>query len=184
MNKIGLFLTVNKFSNYFESRTYTEVSENLDELKDKLIKILVDNFKQINIDFPDNLVDFEYHWFKQQYVKANSFTYKVFSDNKWNEPWDLDELYDDVLLKLEEYEIANVPDFSQMYGEPDPDVDIPDNFTIENNEQTHELEIKLKEIISNAQNSSGKSDEVKDCPCEKCQEGYKYQQVKKELEEK
>ena len=110
------------------------------------------------------------------------FRYKIFSNDIWSEPWDYDDLYDEILVKLEEYEIANVPDFSKMYGEPDPDVDADDNFTIENNEQTHEFETKLKEIICQAQNAKIKEDEVKDCPCAQCQEGYQLQQLKKQLE--
>jgi hypothetical protein len=183
MSKIGLIITINKFTTYFESNSYTTLHEDINDTRTKLVQTLFENFKYINIDFPNNLVDFEYLWFKQQYVNVNSFTYKVFSDNRWSEPWDCDDIYDDVLVKLEEYEIKNAPDFSKMYGEPDPDVDADDKFNIENNEQTHEFESKLKEIINQAQSIKVKEDEVKDCPCEKCQEGYNYQKLKKELEQ-
>lgn len=182
MEKTALVITINKFTSYFESNNYYTLHDSESDAKKHLEQVLVDNFKHLNIDFPDNLVDFEYQWFKQQYVKANSFSYKLFFSGKWSEPWDYDDIYDDVLVKLEEYEMANAPDFATMYGEPDPDVEASDNFTIENNEQTHEFETKLKEIISQAQNSKIKDDEVKDCPCERCQEGYAYQQMKKELE--
>jgi hypothetical protein len=182
MSNIGLIITINRFSTYFESNTYTSEFDNIDEAKIKLVNVLVENFKYINIDFPNNLVDFEYLWFKEQYVKANSFTYKIFANNKWSEPWDYDEIYDDVLVKLEEYEISNAPDFTKMYGEPNPDEDTGDNFNIENTEHVHEFETKLKEIISQAQSVKIKEDEIRDCQCEKCQEGYKTQQMKKELE--
>jgi len=182
MSNFGLIITINRYTNYFESANYHTTHDSVENAKNKLIQTLVDNFKHINIDFPNNLVDFEYHWFKQQYVKANAFTYKIFSNNNWTEPWDCDEIYDEVLSQLEEYEISNPPDFSKMYGEPDPDAEADDNFTVENNEQTHEFETKLKEIISQAQNVTIKDDEVKECPCEKCKEGYAYQQMKKELE--
>lgn len=103
-------------------------------------------------------------------------------NNKWSEPWDYDDIYDDVLVKLEEYEISNAPNFAKMYGEPDPDVDADDNFNIENTEHVHEFETKLKEIISQAQSVKIREDEIRDCHCEKCQEGYQAQQMKKELE--
>lgn len=183
MSQIGLIITINRFTSYFESNTYTSVFENIDEARNKLVSILVENFKYLNIDFPNNLVDFEYQWFKQQYVKANAFTYKIFSNGIWTEPWDYDDVYDDVLVKLEEYEIQNVPDFAKMYGEPNPDVEADDNFNIENNENVHEFETKLKEIISQAQSVKIQEDEVRDCQCDKCQEGYKVQQMKKELEQ-
>ena len=183
MSNIGLIITINRFNTYFESNSYTTLHETIDDARNKLVETLVENFKYINIDFPNNLVDFEYIWFKEQYVNVNSFTYKLFLNNNWSEPWDSDDIYDDVLVKLEEYEIQNAPDFSKMYGEPNPDVEADDKFSIENNEQTHEFESKLKEIISQAQNCKTKEDEVKDCPCEKCQEGYIYQQMKKDLEQ-
>jgi hypothetical protein len=184
MSKVGLIITINKFTNYFESNCYTILTDSLYNAKNELVLTLVENFKHINIDFPNNLNDFEYIWFKQQYVKANAFLYKVFSDDKWSEPWDYDDIYTDVLNILEEHEISNAPDFSKIYAEPDPDEDVSDNFTIENNEQTHEFETKLKEIISQAQSVKLKEDkdEVKDCPCENCKEGYHRQQMKKEIE--
>ncbi len=182
MTNIGLIITINRFSTYFESNTYTSEFDNIDEAKVKLISTLVENFKYINIDFPNNLVDFEYLWFKEQYVKANSFTYKIFTNNKWLEPWEYDDIYDDVLVKLEEYEILNAPEFEKIYGEPNPDEDADDNFNIENNEHVHEFETKLKEIISQAQSVKIQEDEIRDCQCEKCQEGYQSQQMKKELE--
>jgi hypothetical protein len=185
MSKIGLIITINRFTSYFESNSRATLHETINDARNKLVEILVENFKHINIDFPNNLVDFEYLWFKQQYINANAFTYKIFDNNRWAEPWDSDDIYDDVLVKLEEYEIQNAPDFSKMYGEPDPDSksEADDKFNIEYNEQTHEFESKLKEIISQAQSVSVKEEEVKDCPCEKCQEGFQYQQMKKELEQ-
>jgi hypothetical protein len=185
MSKIGLIITINRFKTYFESNSHTTLHETINDARNKLVEILVENFKHINIDFPNNLVDFEYLWFKQQYVNANAFTYKIFDNNHWVEPWDSDDIYDDVLIKLEEYEIQNAPDFSKMYGEPDPNsmIDTDDKSNIEYNEQTHEFESKLKEIISQAQSISVKEEEVKDCSCEKCQEGYIYQQMKKDLEQ-
>ena len=183
MNKIGITVTINKYTTYFDSISYYLIVDSIEQANKYLIDTLVENFKYINIDFPNNLVDFEYHWFKQQYVKANSFTYKILSDNVWTEPWDYDDIYDDVLTKLEEYEIQNAPDFDKIYGEPHPDVEVDDKFNIENNEHTHEFEAKLKDIISQAQSvKTNNEDTVKDCSCEKCQEGYQYQQMKKELE--
>ena len=183
MTKLGLTITINKFTTYFESKNYFLLCDTIDDAKNKLIEIIVDNFKYINIDFPDNLVDFEYQWFNKQYVNASSFTYNLFHNDNWSSPWDNDEIYDDVLVKLEEYEIQNAPDFSQMYGEPDPDSNVDDKFSIEHNEQTHEFESKLKEIISQSQNVKLKDDEIKDCPCDKCKEGYVYQKMKKELDQ-
>ena len=182
MEKIGLTITINKFNTYFETKSYYLVCDNIDEAKNKLTDNLVENFRYITIDFPLDLIDFEYLWFKQQYVNTNAFVYKIFTNGQWTEPWETQDIYDEVLEKLEVQEIENVPDFSKMYGEPDPDIEADDNFNVENNEQTHEFETKLKEIISQAQSVKLNEDSVKDCQCEKCQEGYKIQQMKRELE--
>lgn len=183
MNNFGLVLTINKYNTYFESVSYFNVYESLEDAKKLLVNTLVDHFKHINIDFPLELIDFEYAWFKEQYVKTNAFVYKIYSNDRWSEPWEPQDIYDDVLQQLENYEIENVPDFSKMYGEPNPDADAYDDFSIEHNEQTHEFEAKLKEIISQAQSVTIKEDEVKDCPCDKCQDGCKVQQMKRELEQ-
>jgi hypothetical protein len=69
-----------------------------------------------------------------------------------------------------EEDSKNPPDFSQIYGEPDPDEDTLDKFTMEDNEHIKEFESKLKEIISNSKKVSFKEDQVKDCNCDKCQD--------------
>jgi len=175
MNKFALVLTINKYSTYFETQTIYNIYDSLEIAKQSLIDIIFSNFKNINIDYPTDLIDFEYLWFKEQYVKTNAFVYQLCYNDKWSEPWDPQDIYDDVLEKIQDYENKNVPDFSKIYGEPNPDMEEDDNFTSNHTEQSHEFEQKLKEIISSAQNND---DLLKDCNCSQCQEGCKIQQSK------
>lgn len=177
MSNIGLIVTINRFTQFFESQFFAFTLNTLEDAYNKFISLLVDKFKNINIDFPDNLLDFEYEWFKRQYVKCNAFSYKIFMDNKWSEPWDCDDIYNDMLIKMEEYEIQTVPDFTQMYCEPD--LETEDNFDC----QTEIFESKIKEIISHAEEIKDEDSYVKDCSCDKCKEGFEIQQIKKQQEE-
>jgi len=176
MNHIGLSLTINKFTTYFESTPYFLMFDTLDNAKNELINILVTHYKKLNINYPPVLVDFEYEIFSQNYVKADAFVYKVFHNDRWDEPWETQDIYDDVIEKIVKEESENPPEFSEIYGEPDPDENIINKFTIENDECYQEMEKKLKEIISQSCNLKIKDDKVKDCKCNSCQEGYKKQQ--------
>lgn len=168
MNKIGLLVTLNKFTTYFETIQIDYVCETLDEAKEMLVNYLANHFKDLNIDYPLELIEFEYHWFKQQYVNSNSFYYKIFMDGKWSEPWETQDIYSDVYDKMLEYETNNPPDFSEIYGEPNPDEEKMDKFTMEQSEEIKQLEKKLGEILDQAKVSDNKTDQVKECFCDKC----------------
>lgn len=168
MNNIGLIVTLNKFNTYFETKQETFICESEEKAREELINLLVNNFKSLNIDFPQELVDFEYIWFKQQYVNCNCFDYKLFN-SKWSEPWEPQDIYSEVLDRMFDEDSKNPPDFSEIYGEPNPDESKQDKFTMENDEKIQELENKLKEIISQAKTAHVKEDQVKECKCEKCQ---------------
>ena len=169
MNNIGLIVFINKCDNYFETINRTYLCDSIEDAKSKLIEALSKEFSYKNIDYPLELIDFEYHWFNNQYVSADSFYYKLFIDGNWSEPWERQEIYSDVLEKMLEQENSNPPNFTEIYGEPNPDEEISDNFSVENNEEVHELNIKLTEIIKNAESIKINDEEqVKQCKCKKC----------------
>ena len=78
MNKFALVLTINKYSTYFETQTIYNIYDSLEIAKQALIDIIFSNFKYLNIDYPTDLIDFEYIWFKEQYVKTNAFVYQIY----------------------------------------------------------------------------------------------------------
>ncbi len=172
MNKIGLVITINKYKHYFETNQITCICETMDEAKDKLVEYLANEFSILNIDFPLDLADFEHLWFHQQYVNTNSFYYKLFMEGVWHEPWDHQDIYSDVLNKMQAYEESNPPNFEEIYGEPDPDENKVDHFSLDKDEQIHELEKKLTEIINQSKTVQIKEDQVKECKCEKCKESH------------
>lgn len=170
MDKIGLIVTVNKFKHHFETNQTTWSCESIDDAKNKLVEFLAKELSSLNIDYPFDLSDFEYIWFDKQYVNTNVFYYKLFMEGQWREPWDHQDIYSDVLDKMLEHEQSNPPIFDEIYGEPDPDEEKIDNFSMENNEQVREFEKKLTEIINQSKNVHLKEDLVKECKCEKCLE--------------
>lgn len=179
MSKIALSLTVNKFINHFESIPYFLTFDSLEDTRNEIVNILVTHFKKLNINYPHELIEFEYELFSQQYVKTDAFTYKIYQNEKWEEPWETQDIYDDVIEKIIYEDSKDPPDFSEMYGEPDPDENIINKFTMENDVCYQEMEKKLKEIISQSCDLKIKDDQVKDCKCKSCQEGFQKQQETK-----
>ena len=59
MNSIGLIVTINSFKNHFKSKTNSTMCKSVDEARDELITYLCGQFDNLNIDFPDNINDFE-----------------------------------------------------------------------------------------------------------------------------
>jgi hypothetical protein len=178
MNKIGLIITINKFKHYWETSQTTMLCESMDKAKDKLVDHLAKEFSNLNIDYPLELSDFEYHWFGQQYVKSNAFNYKLFMEGVWHEPWEHQDIYSDVLDKMQANEEADPPNFDEIYGEPDPDENAIDHFSMEKNEYIYEFEKKLTEIIKQSKTANFKEDQVKECKCEKCKENHEEQSTK------
>jgi hypothetical protein len=183
MNKIGLIVNINKYKHYFETSNATFVCDTIDNTKEKLINHLVLQFGNLNIDYPMDLTDFEYIWFKENYVNTNAFSYFIFfqsdQDTKWCQPWDLQEIYDEFLDKMVEKDSTNPPDFDAIYGEPNPDEEVDDKpVTMEQTEEIEHFEKKLNEIMTNAKNVEIRENQVKDCDCERCKEGYELQKAK------
>lgn len=167
MNKIGLIVTINKFKYYFETSQTTFSCDSIDDAKDKLVEHLAREFATMKIDFPLDLTDFENEWFDKKYVNTNAFYYQLFMEGNWHEPWDQQDIYLEVLDKMLQEEYNNLPNFEEIYGEPDPDEEIIDKFPMES-EKIHEFEKKLTEIIKNAKDIHFKEDSVKECKCDKC----------------
>ena len=180
---LGLIVTINKFKSYFSSIVSYTTCDTIEEAKKELTTYLAAHLNNLNIDYPMELSDFEYLWFNQSYVNANAFTYKIFQENKWIEPWTLDEIYEDVLERMHNEEIKSAPDFSRLYGEPvmnsDDEAEAPDFFADKKN--TDEVEKELKKymkIISEQKDLS----ELQ-CNCGHCDEHtFSENQPPKELE--
>ena len=181
MNKVALSLTINKFTTYFEAIHCFLIFDTLENAKTELVNILVSHYKKLQINYPHDLEDFDYIVFNYQYVKAESFIYKIYYNDKWDEPWENQDIYNDVIEKIIKEESENPPDFSEIYGEPDPDENIINSFTMENDECYQQMEAKLKEIISQSTNIKIKEDTVKDCKCVSCQDGFQHQLQEKEI---
>jgi hypothetical protein len=151
MDRIGLIVTINSFNKHFHTKTNSTICKSVEEARDELITYLCGQFDNLNIDFPDNINDFELIWFNREYTTAPCFTYKIFS-HRWEEPWDREDIYNDVLTKMLEQDNKNPPNFDELYGEPTGDEENEDRFMMipEENEEIRELEEKMKQIMKEA----------------------------------
>jgi hypothetical protein len=165
-NKVGLFIILTKCNPYCQVEDSSFVCNSLEHSRTQLIDYLITKFNNLNIDFPMELDDFENIWFNSSYVKSNCFNYKIYHNDNWEQPWELQEIYSDVLDKMHQQEIENPPNFSKIYGEDyvdsDDEIENKDetykkdnnfyNNENKNNDKLIELENKFKDIIKNSQN--------------------------------
>ena len=187
MTKIGLIVTINKYKNHFASSTSTIVCTTIEEARIELIKYIVAHFSLLNIDFPLDYDDFEFIWFNENYVGANAFTYRLYHDNNWIEPWSHQEIYDDVLVAMHVDMIANPPDFDTMYGEPkydddtiERDEEIPnevDTFTTGNSAMA-EVEQQMKQVMAEAESVHI----TENCNCNQCNDMKELKELKDFIE--
>jgi hypothetical protein len=136
----------------------------------------VAHFTPLNIDFPLELTEFENIWFNQTYVSADAFTYKIFQNNAWSEPWSQQDIYDDVLEIMLAHEVANPPDFAKIYGEPEIFSEEKsekleketEKFTEKpiKNKDIEEIETKMRNIMEEAKHN-GLEKELT-CNCNDC----------------
>jgi hypothetical protein len=105
--KYGLIINLNKYNSFCEIIHKTFICDNLEDCKNQLINFLIDEFKDLNIDFPLELNEFEYIILNQNYINTNIFNYMIFYDDKWITPWELDDIYTELLEKIHELDIKN-----------------------------------------------------------------------------
>jgi hypothetical protein len=163
---IGLIINYTRYITYFDITQDKFICDDLNQAKNFLINYIVSKFLFLNIDFPLDLLDLEYLVFDNQYINTNIFTYDLFINNKWEKPWELQEIYNDVLSILQEKENNKNIDFSQLYSEPNPDENLNNNFV--ENENNSELTHIINNIIDESKNIKLTDNFVKECKCEKC----------------
>jgi hypothetical protein len=124
-SKFALIINLNKFNTYCEINHTKYICDSLEECKIKLIDYLVSEFKNLNIDFPFDILDFEYIYLNQNYINTNSFNYMIFSDNLWINPWDNQDIYSEVIDKIHIIEIneceKNQLNNAEYFNESDSD---------------------------------------------------------------
>ena len=109
----SIIIIVNKNINYFSQFKIIKSCETLEDCQSELINFVVSHFKTLNIDFPDNLDDFNVIWFDNNRTEADSFTYMIIDYNnthfyQWNEPWSIDFIYEKILESIQELDIKEV----------------------------------------------------------------------------
>lgn len=110
----SVIVIINQWLPYYKNIKFPIYSGELNDCRNYIINVVSDNFKKLDIDFPLNLDDFEYIWFDSNRTDANSFTYILIPNNNnnisygWDEPWSLEDLYDDILENMYQYEINNI----------------------------------------------------------------------------
>lgn len=81
--------------------------ESLEECKGKLITNIKNKISK-NIDYPQNLDDFAtLFWYDENYMDNEIFDYKIFHNNEWVQPWELQELYEEITQIIYQVDLQN-----------------------------------------------------------------------------
>ena len=85
----------------------TFVCNTLEECKNKLI-INLKNIINKQIDYPVDVDDFvTNYWYNDNAMDNIFFDYQIFIDNKWSQPWILQELYEIVINIINQVDIQD-----------------------------------------------------------------------------
>jgi hypothetical protein len=105
---IGLIININYKLNRIE-KTFN--INNIEEARIELVNYLSNEFNKLNIDFPLDYHDFEYVWCEYNNMDHldNIFTYNIYDTNdlKWKKIWTEQEIYNDILDKINELDLNN-----------------------------------------------------------------------------
>lgn len=86
---------------------FTFNCDTIEECKGKLL-VNIKNKIFKNIDYPQHLEDFTtLYWYNDNFMDNHIFDYKIFYNNEWSQPWELQELYDDVIDIIHQVDIQN-----------------------------------------------------------------------------
>jgi len=104
MKEIPFFMIITKPNKHkIQTKIITESAKNLDEIKKKLLYIIQEELSVIN-NLPNEYSYFVPIWYTNISADAEPFDYKIFINNKWASPWDIEDLYEEayeILHKLE-----------------------------------------------------------------------------------
>ena len=106
MSEIPFFIVITK-PNKQKIQTYltTDTGKTLEDVKNKLVYIIQEQFSTFQ-EFPDSYEDFiNKQWYQHMSADSEPFEYKVFTEDKWIQPWTTDELYEQVVEVLHKLEL-------------------------------------------------------------------------------
>jgi len=79
----------------YEMNTF--IFNSLDDCYNKLIITFKDLINK-KIDYPDNLIDYQnLYWYNDNNMDNEIINYNIFNSEEWIKPWDLEDLYKEVL---------------------------------------------------------------------------------------
>ena len=106
MSLIPYYIIINKPNKQMklEQKFVHSVGTDLEDIRKKIVYVLQEEFQPYH-DIPQNYDEFiSKCWYLNYSADVEPFEYKLFHNDKWSQPWDAEDLYDqvyDVLHKLE-----------------------------------------------------------------------------------
>lgn len=106
MSEVPFFIVITK-PNKQKIQTYltTDTGKDLEDVKNKLVYIIQEHFSKCQ-EFPDSYEEFiNKQWYQHISADSEPFDYRVFSEDKWIQPWSSDDLYEQVVEVLHKLEL-------------------------------------------------------------------------------
>jgi len=79
-----------------ETKIHTDSGNDIDDIHNKILYLMQEHISKFN-DLPDSYDDFiSKCWYFENSADAEPFEYKIYMDDKWISPWEIEDLYNSV----------------------------------------------------------------------------------------
>lgn len=103
-DEIPFFIIVTKPNKHkIQTKIVTDKGKDLDDIRNKILYLIQEELSTVH-NLPVDYAYFVPIWYATISADAEPFDYKIFINNKWSSPWDIEDLYNDayeILHKLE-----------------------------------------------------------------------------------
>ena len=108
-NDIPFFVIITKPNKHkIQTKIITDKGKDLDDIRKKILYLMQEELSPI-YNLPMDYTTFIPMWYSNISADAEPFEYKIYNNNSWSAPWDIEGIYDDV------YEILHKLDLLSGY---------------------------------------------------------------------
>jgi hypothetical protein len=103
-DKIPFFVIITKPNMHkIQTKIVTDKGKDLEDVRNKIIYLMQEELSTVH-NLPEEYSYFVPIWYSTISADAEPFDYKIYNNNSWASPWDIENLYEDayeILHKLE-----------------------------------------------------------------------------------
>ena len=120
-DNIPFFIIVTKPNKHkIQTKIVTDKGEDLEDIRKKILYLMQEELSTVH-NLPMEYGYFVPIWYSTISADAEPFDYKIFINNKWTSPWDMEDLYNDVYEILHKLEL--LAGYINVENQPESDED-------------------------------------------------------------